>query len=128
MQTARTVLVIDDDRAVRESVEELLRESGFEVRTAGNGFEALELLGQGLRPSVILLDLVMPTMDGWDFRQAQLSDPSLKDIPTILTTASGFSEQTLRAQFAGVHVVLKPSSPAELVQAIRHLSESRRDT
>jgi CheY-like chemotaxis protein len=70
--------------------------------------EALELLRGGLRPSSILLDLMMPVMDGWDFRQEQLADPALKDIPVVLITAAGFSRETIQAQLGDVHLLPKP--------------------
>ena len=66
------------------------------------------MLRNGLRPSVILLDLMMPVMDGWDFRHEQLHDPTLKDIPVIVVTATGFSADTIRGQFGNVDVLPKP--------------------
>jgi CheY-like chemotaxis protein len=126
MQALKTVLVIEDDAAVRDGVIELLQASGFDAQSAPNGSVALERLRAGLRPCVILLDVIMPTMDGWDFRQEQLKDASLKDIPTIVTTASGFSKGTIEAQFGAVHVLAKPPSPSELVELVRQLANATR--
>jgi CheY-like chemotaxis protein len=62
------VLVVEDDRAIRGTLGEVLQEEGNEPSIVANGREALQLLKEGLRPCVILLDLTMPIMDGWDFR------------------------------------------------------------
>jgi CheY-like chemotaxis protein len=84
-----TVLIVDDDRDIRESLKELLADSGYQVATAENGRAALTQLRAGLRPGVILLDLMMPVMDGMAFRSEQLSDPDLCTVPVVLITAAG---------------------------------------
>jgi CheY-like chemotaxis protein len=83
------VLVVDDDRDIRESLRELLAETGYQVATAENGRSALDQLRAGLRPGVILLDLMMPVMDGMAFRSEQLADPALCTLPVVLITAAG---------------------------------------
>lgn len=112
------VLLIEDDAAIRESVGEFLQSEGFAVASAGNGRDALELLKRGVRPAMIFLDLSMPVMDGWDFRQAQLQDGALKEIPTLVMTAAGFSRATIRQQFGAVDFVRKPLAPSELLAAL----------
>jgi CheY-like chemotaxis protein len=82
------VLIIDDDRDVRESVALLLEGSGFDVVTADNGARAVALLEQGVRPRAIILDLMMPVMNGWDFFEWQKSSP-LATTPTLVYTATG---------------------------------------
>jgi CheY-like chemotaxis protein len=81
-----SVLVIDDDDDIRDTLSEVLEEVGYSVATAGQGREALALLRQ-IRPQVILLDLNMPVMGGAEFRRAQRGDPDLAAIPTIIMTA-----------------------------------------
>jgi CheY-like chemotaxis protein len=110
LRSTRTVaaLLIDDDAAIVSALSEALSEEGFEVATAANGREALQMLRRGLRPSVIILDLMMPVMDGWDFRQEQLRDPALKDLPVVVATAAGFSASTISAQFGSVEFLPKP--------------------
>jgi len=105
---AVAVLLVEDDAAIASSLSEALQEDGMEVAAAQNGREALQVLRAGLRPSVIVLDLMMPVMDGWDFRNEQLRDPALKDIPVVVITATGFSEHTIRAQFGDVDLLHKP--------------------
>jgi CheY-like chemotaxis protein len=105
---AVAALLVEDDAAILGSLGEALREEGLEVATARHGQEALEALRAGLRPSVIVLDLMMPVMDGWDFRHEQLRDPALRDIPVVVVTATGFSEKTIRMQFGNVDLLPKP--------------------
>ena len=112
-------MVVDDDAAVLDGLSELFESEGYEVATARDGWSALEKLRGGLRPSVILLDLMMPAMDGWDFRQEQLRDVALKDIPLVIHTAVGFSETTLRVQFGDIELVAKPPAVGELLGAVR---------
>jgi CheY-like chemotaxis protein len=109
------LLLAEDDAAIRDSLGDALREDGFEVVAAANGREALELLRNGPRPSAILLDLMMPVMDGWDFRREQMDDPSLRDIPVLIVSASGFSPETIRLQFGNVELIPKPVPYHELL-------------
>ena len=84
----RAVLIVDDDHDVREALREVLQDHGYDVLEAGNGHDALELLrGESHPPCVILLDIMMPVMDGWQFREAQRSDPALANIPVVVLSA-----------------------------------------
>jgi len=86
-RVADTVLVVEDEDAARAGMEQLLRAAGYEAVGAPNGQAALELLRSGVRVKVIILDLMMPVMDGWAFRREQLRDPSLAHIPVIVLSA-----------------------------------------
>lgn len=88
---AASVLVIDDDPLVRETLGEYLTECGYAALVAGDGAEALaKLTSSSLsgRPHVIILDLGMPNLDGWKFREQQKRDPALAAIPVIVVTAT----------------------------------------
>ena len=87
----RTVLVVDDDPDCREVVAEFLGLRGYHVDLAANGQEALSRLRDpnNLRPNLILLDLMMPILDGWGFRNEQIHDPSLAQIPVVMITGAG---------------------------------------
>ena len=115
----KNVLVIDDDPWMRESIADLLAEVGYGVREARNGIEGLDLAVE-MRPDLILLDLVMPAMDGWQFREAQRLDARLADIPVIVMSATP-PEQG--AALDGVAARLeKPFDPMGLLEAIRGLA------
>jgi len=83
----REVLVVEDDTDLRESLSQALRDHGFGVTPATNGQEALDLLHAGARPSVILLDLMMPGLNGWQLRAALRRDPGLARIPQVVISA-----------------------------------------
>ena len=99
LSPVRRVLVVDDDPAICSALSEALQGEGFEVASATNGHAALEHLRAGPAPAAIVLDLMMPVMDGWDFRHLQLQDPGLRDIPVVIVTAAGFSVETVHMQF-----------------------------
>jgi CheY-like chemotaxis protein len=82
------VLIVDDERDIRETLGELLIEEGFVVEAAWNGETALARLGAGFRPDVIILDLMMPVMDGQTFRALQRSHTALADIPVVGLSAA----------------------------------------
>jgi CheY-like chemotaxis protein len=80
------VLVVDDDKDIRETIREVLEAEGYSVATAENGAAALKQL-RHVHPQLILLDLTMPVMDGISFREEQMNDDSLAAIPTIVMSA-----------------------------------------
>jgi CheY-like chemotaxis protein len=82
------LLVVDDDRDIRDATSEILEEQGYRVVRVENGRAALEYLRAGDPPSLILLDLTMPVMNGWQFRREQQKDPSIQKIPVVLVTAN----------------------------------------
>jgi CheY-like chemotaxis protein len=84
----RSILVIDDDAAATDSLIEILTDAGYSVATAKNGKEALKHLRGAPLPQLIILDLFMPEMDGWEFRRAQLKDAKLRDIPVVVMTGA----------------------------------------
>jgi CheY-like chemotaxis protein len=114
------VLVVDDDPDIREALADLLEHRGFNVVTAANGAEALALLrAGGERPSVILLDLMMPIMDGYDFLDEQRRDPDLSPIPVAIITAGQTVDKARVA--APIPVLSKPIDVKRLMQTLRPL-------
>ena len=82
------VLIVEDEVKTRDALIDLLQKDGREIVTAGDGQEAMECLAKGARPRVILLDLMMPRMNGWEFLRRQSVDPSIARIPTIVLSGS----------------------------------------
>ncbi|MCU1386327.1 MAG: Two-component response regulator [Acidobacteria bacterium] len=115
-----SVLVVDDDPDVRELLRVALRTEGYHVACVGNGREALNHLRSHADTCMILLDLMLPIMDGTDFRSAQLNDRSLAWIPVILM--SGATDSDRRARELGVRsLVRKPLDLDEVKQALRSI-------
>lgn len=84
----KSILVVEDDLQALEALADLLESSGYEVERAQNGREALDVLGSSnARPCLILLDLSMPVMDGWEFLRSQRARPAIASIPVIVITA-----------------------------------------
>jgi CheY-like chemotaxis protein len=103
-----TVLIVEDDLDTREMLGRFLELEGYRVETAENGKRAPERLGSGMGACVILLDLMMPVMDGWQFRQEQIRDASLADIPVIVVSAAG------RERLEKIHANAYLSKPVDL--------------
>lgn len=115
MSGRELVLVVEDDEGIREFVETALSDEGYEVMTAPHGAAALGLLEQR-PPAIILLDMRMPVMDGWQFAQAYRAQPG-PHAPIIVVTAA--REATERAAQIGAEGVLpKPFHLAELLEVV----------
>ncbi len=113
----RPVLLVEDNGDVLDAQRALLESAGYLVEVATDGAEALHLLRRGLKPSVILLDIMMPGMDGFEFRTMQLSIPEFAPIPVIVY--SGYVVDAARlAQLGDVAFLQKPFDPERMLQLI----------
>ena len=112
-----TVLLVDDNDDVRDGLTQLIRAEGYAVETARNGREALRVLAT-VHPCIILLDLHMPDMSGYDFRQAQLADGVLRDIPVVVYSAAHDVREQSQRMTATAYAE-KPIEIARLMQLIR---------
>ena len=83
-----TILVVEDNDDVREMMSITLQLEGHDVVTAANGRQALDVLHRGMDPCMILLDLMMPVMNGWQFQEEVSRDPKLRDIPVVIVSAA----------------------------------------
>jgi CheY-like chemotaxis protein len=114
--TGPSILVVDDDPAIRELIGRLLTAHGYQVVRAANGEEALDHMRER-RPCVVVLDLQMPVVDGWEFRRRQLADPELADVPVICIT--GYYDPTDLFRQTGVQCLSKPIALSGLLQAVQ---------
>ncbi len=112
-----SVLVVDDNDALRENLAECLEAEGYAVLAAEDGAGALALLDQGPLPSAVLLDLMMPGMDGRELVAAIRAEPRYRDIRLVLTT--GYTGAKVRAGVAADAVLMKPFGVRELLAALR---------
>jgi CheY-like chemotaxis protein len=126
MHSMNRILLVEDDTALRDTLADVLTDEGFEVACASNGREALDRLGKGLLPDLIVLDLIMPVMDGWAFREAQRQRPELARIPMVILSAS-FPPDSPRIRALGAQAVLpKPVGMDRLLGALRSLAAGPR--
>jgi CheY-like chemotaxis protein len=121
------VLVIDDDAEIRQALTEILEDENYIVRAASNGREALEILSRGECPDVILLDVMMPVMDGWHFLSARLAHPQLVEVPIIIISAGEGAER--EASKVGVfEFARKPLHVDDLIDRIESCRRRSRST
>lgn len=124
MEALGQVLVVEDDRDQREVLAEVIRDLGWDVRTVADGVEGLALLEGGLRPAIVLLDMVMPRMDGAEFL-ARLRDHPDRDIArtqVILMTGMPHHARALLKPYAPDGILVKPFAVRELGATLAHFS------
>ncbi|MEP6767916.1 MAG: response regulator [Acidobacteriota bacterium] len=113
------LLLVEDDAELRQSLSDLLRDSGFDVAVAENGLVALTYLEDSPPPCLVLLDLMMPVMNGWEFREAQSRNQKISEIPVVILTADGRAE--LKAETLGAAGYLR--KPIEVERLLGMLAE-----
>lgn len=114
---AHTILVVEDDLTIRETMGEILEDEGYRVLYAEHGMAALAQLHASPPPNLILLDLMMPVMNGWEFRVRQLQDPQLSRIPVVVVSGVPSTELQLNSLQA-VDVLSKPIEVPRLLRVV----------
>lgn len=116
---ATNVLVIDDEEDFRIIIRDVLLSAGFDVKTASDGQEGLAVL-KDYRPDIILVDWMMPKMDGETFCRALRQDPALRELPTLMLTVKQTADEELEALHFGVDdFIVKPFRAEELLARVR---------
>lgn len=116
IEECKTVLVIDDDKAIRQTMKDVLEIYGYEVLTASDGKEGIaKLVAMKVLPCVILLDLMMPGMNGWGFLDFQKSNPTFSGVPVIICSAYENSAKSINSQ----NILIKPVQLESLVGAVK---------
>jgi CheY-like chemotaxis protein len=113
------ILLVEDDASIRDTLRELLEDEGYRVLGAENGVEALRQL-RSCAPHVILLDLMMPVMDGWELRKELQQDSALARIPVVIVSADHMLDQKVGALAAQAYLA-KPFELEALLSTIRRL-------
>lgn len=119
---AHSVLIVDDDADIRDTLSDILTLRGYAVATAANGAEALRYLRSQPRPCLILLDLMMPMLDGWDFRMAQLADEQIASVPVAVI--SGTPPESKRMPSADAYL-RKPLELSSVLDVVAHYCATR---
>jgi DNA-binding response OmpR family regulator len=118
---AESVLIVDDDPVVRRMLQLSFESEGFDVLTAGDGLEGLELMRSG-KPDVVILDIMMPKLDGMKVMNEVNADDDLRGMPVILLSAKATSlDVDLGLKAGASDYVTKPCDPIELVDRVRSL-------
>jgi CheY-like chemotaxis protein len=122
VHAARFVLIVDDDPDLLDVTSFVIESEGMAVETARNGEEALALLGTGSLPAVVLLDLMMPVMNGWEFLTAVANNPGLQALPVVVLTADE------HARIPGaLEVLSKPMDLKALLRVVERYVRGHRD-
>jgi len=116
-EASKTILVVEDDREIRSALVELLRFEGYLVHAASDGQQALDQLRQGVRPHLIILDLMMPVKSGAQFREEQIQDPTISGIPVIVLSADSNIHKV--SERMGIrHFLKKPVNLEDLLASV----------
>lgn len=115
------ILVIDDEATILLVLQEVLEDEGYEVNTASNGLEGLEVLGQGPPPDVILVDLVMPGMGGREFIRLFRSNPPRSGIPVILITGALPNTEDFPVAGSYQDVISKPFDILDIILKVNRM-------
>lgn len=110
------VLIVEDDADLREMMAQLLALEGFQAMAVANGREALSYLEHGHRPDVILLDLMMPVMDGWEFRRRQVQNDTIANVPVVVLSAL---DPNRGSDLGGTAFLKKPLDFDRLLELVR---------
>lgn len=125
MSENQKLLLVDDEPGLREAVSAYLEDEGFEIEVASNANQAWEWL-QGNSPDLIISDVMMPQVNGYEFLKQLRDDPRFRSIPVIFLTARGMTSDRIQGYKAGCDAYLpKPFDPEELVAIVRNLLERR---
>lgn len=120
MRRAPNILLIEDDSDLADVIVEVLRTEGYRVAYARDGKAALELLKEQELPDLILLDLMMPNMNGWEFREAQMRDARIAKIPVVVLSATGERARPIDAAL----VLRKPVTLETLLRAAQEFTRT----
>jgi len=122
------LLLVDDEPGLREAVKDYLQETGFTVQVASNAREGWELV-QRSTPDLVISDIMMPQVDGYQFLKQLREDARFKTLPVVFLTAKGMTTDRIQGYQAGVDAYLsKPFDPDELVAIVENLLERRAAT
>jgi CheY-like chemotaxis protein len=112
------VLIVEDDEDIRADLAAILRVKGFVVEESANGRDALTRLESGPPPCVLILDLMMPVMNGWELRAVMRAHPTLRDIPVVVVSGAGRIDPKEVDALEAVAVLVKPFELTQLLELV----------
>jgi CheY-like chemotaxis protein len=115
--SAGSVLIVDDDEDIREVLGEVLEFAGYHAVMAFNGEDALAQMSSHPLPCVVLLDMMMPVVDGWEFRRRQLADPKLAHVPVVVLSGAGRTAE-IANEIGAAASLSKPIARDQLLQVV----------
>lgn len=118
---AKRILVVEDDTSIRELLVELLESEGYAVASAINGLEGLKYLQNEINPDLILIDLMMPVMDGYSFRTEQLKNANWSKIPTVVMSAEANAKEKMK-NFSITAFLSKPVELDTILKTVARFS------
>src|SRR5437868_5420668 len=118
-ETRRTLLVVEDNEIARVGLATILDREGYIVVTVEHGRAALDRLQGGFVPDLILLDMMLPVVDGWDFLKQRKQDPALAAVPVVITTALGVASPEWATAMGATGLIRKPLNTGPLLTEIR---------
>jgi CheY-like chemotaxis protein len=127
VEMSHEILIVEDDAALREALGQVLADEGYGLASARDGLEAVNYLKKGNRPDVILLDLSMPVVNGWEFRMFQKRDPELARIPVVIITAGDYSREEV-AWLEPSELIHKPVDLTRLLAVLRRKCAAAEET
>ncbi|PKG31759.1 two-component system response regulator, partial [Methanoregula sp.] len=123
-----TILIVDDSPYIVDGLVALLKRKGFKPLASHGGDEALAILSSAARPDLILLDIMMEPMDGWETLEKIKADPQIRDIPVLMFSAKKITPEEAREHSLNIEdFVSKPVNPAQLLDAINRVFERRKN-
>jgi two-component system response regulator MprA len=121
-----TLLLVEDNEVMREGLTVVLRHAGYAVTLAANGQEALSALRGGVRPDLILLDMLVPVVDGWRFLEQRRRQPALLAIPVVILTGLGVASPEWATALGAAGLLRKPVETEELLREVRRCRRDNR--
>jgi CheY-like chemotaxis protein len=118
---SKRILIVEDDNSIRELLVELLQSEGYEVASAVNGLEGLKYLQTQKNPDLILIDLMMPVMDGYSFRTEQLKNPEWSKIPVVVMSAEANAKEKMK-NFGITAFLAKPVELDTILKTVERFS------
>lgn len=118
MTSQQSVLIVEDDAVLRDLLHQILQMGGYDVSLASNGREALDLLQGGLTPCLMIVDLMMPVMNGWEFLEACEAEPKYANVPKIVMSAV----VDAAAQVSADAFLPKPADFDEIIALVQRFS------